>query len=199
MQEHPVGNKISKEKGHDKITTTPEKRNFERNHIAKESNSIAESSTKKSYQVVENARDRLRTPAEEIPEIHFIGEIHSGIGFQGNKSISCKWTVEWGKMWSILEGDVSGQSQYSFSPYSDWAVWNHPIDIHFTSASIQGWPRMLLHVLALDEFGRTDLIGYGFIHLPSTPGKQCQLCEFSFLILTYAHPCIYKRLKDFMI
>ena len=48
---------------------------------------------------------------------------------------------------------------------------NHPIDIHFTCANIKGWPRLIMQVWELDSYGRAVLTGYGFTHLPSTPGK----------------------------
>ena len=33
---------------------------------------------------------RLRRAADDIPEVHFLGEIKEGIGFKGT-SVSCKW------------------------------------------------------------------------------------------------------------
>ena len=50
-------------------------------------------------------------------------------------------------------------------------VWSHPIDIHFASASIQGWPRLVLQVWELDEYGRSILSGYGFVHMPTDAGE----------------------------
>ncbi|CAN0456027.1 unnamed protein product, partial [Scytosiphon promiscuus] len=51
-----------------------------------------------------------------------------------------------------------------------FAPWNHPIDLHYTTKSIQGWPRLMLQVWQLDTHGRNVLRGYGFRHLPSSPG-----------------------------
>jgi B9 domain-containing protein 2 len=70
---------------------------------------------------------------------------------------------------SFLEGEESSQTQYASSD-DGIQVWNHPIDIHFASASIQGWPRMVMQVWELDEFGRSILAGYGFVHMPTSPG-----------------------------
>ena len=50
-------------------------------------------------------------------------------------------------------------------------AWNHPIDVHFASASMLGWPRIILQVWKLDEYGRTILSGYGFAHFPTSPGE----------------------------
>lgn len=112
----------------------------------------------------------LRTVADGIPEVHFIGEIRSGIGFQWAFA-SCKWTVEWGESWSFLAGEYSGQTQYSAVHNDGNNIWNHPIDLHFTLANMKGWPRLIMQVWELDSYGRAILGGYGFAHLPAQPGK----------------------------
>jgi B9 domain-containing protein 2 len=75
--------------------------------------------------------------------------------------------IEWGKSWSLLEGEDSSQTQYA-AP----AVWNHPIDVHFASTSIREWPRIIVQVWSLDSYGRSMLAGYGFTHLPTNPGDH---------------------------
>ena len=35
-------------------------------------------------------RSRIRSPADGIPEVHFIGEVCEGVGFK-NTYVSCKW------------------------------------------------------------------------------------------------------------
>lgn len=116
----------------------------------------------------EKFKNRLRSVADGIPEINFIGELSEGVGFK-DTFVSCKWYMEWGKSWSFLAGEESGQTQYAAS--GDGAhIWNHPIDIHFATASQQGWPRIIMQVWELDEYGRSILSGYGFAHLPTNPG-----------------------------
>ena len=78
--------------------------------------------------------------------------------------------LEWGRAWSFLEGEDSSQTQYASSD-DGVQVFNHPIDVHFASASIQGWPRMVVQAWELDEFGRSILAGYGFVHMPTNPGE----------------------------
>lgn len=109
---------------------------------------------------------RLRRASDDIPEVHFIGEISKGLGFKGSY-ISCKWYIEWGKSWSLLEGEDSSQTQYTASN-----VWNHPIDVHFASTSMLEWPRIIVQVWTLDSYGRSMLSGYGFTHLPTNPGEH---------------------------
>eukprot|EP00970_Alexandrium_tamarense_P014341 scaffold4049_cov204-Alexandrium_tamarense.AAC.28 len=117
----------------------------------------------------EKFKHRLRSVADSIPEVHFIGEICEGIGFN-DSFVSCKWYLEWGKSWSFLAGDDSSQTQYACSD-DGVQVWSHPIDVHFASASMQGWPRIIVQVWELDEFGRSSLSGYGFVHLPTNAGE----------------------------
>lgn len=87
------------------------------------------------------------------------------------KSFSFDRYLEWGRAWSFLEGEDSSQTQYASSD-DGVQVFNHPIDVHFASASIQGWPRMVVQAWELDEFGRSILAGYGFVHMPTNPGKK---------------------------
>ena len=35
---------------------------------------------------------------------------------------------------------------------------------------LQGWPRLLLQAWRLDDLGRLEVEGYGFVHIPSAPG-----------------------------
>ena len=124
----------------------------------------------------EHIQDNI-APFDRIPEVHFLGEIKDARGFKSNQrntAISCKWSIDWGKSWSFIAGEYEGQTQYSSStPKIDGnerIVWNHPLDIHFASVSIQGWPRLTLQVWKLDELGRICIAGYGFVHLPSHAG-----------------------------
>ena len=78
--------------------------------------------------------------------------------------------LEWGKSWSFLAGDETSQTQHAALDDDGSALWNHPIDVHFAAASMQGWPRIVMQVWELDEYGRSVLSGYGFTHLPTNPG-----------------------------
>ena len=109
---------------------------------------------------------RLRRASDDIPEVHFIGEICEGVGFKGTY-VSCRWYTEWGKSWTLLEGEESSQTQYTASN-----VWNHPLDLHFASTSMLEWPRIIVQVWTLDSHGRSILAGYGFTHLPTNPGEH---------------------------
>jgi len=123
----------------------------------------------------ETLKSRLRIVAEQVPEVHFLGEI-SGATFHSSSSstsFSCEWFIEWGKAWNLLQGEITGQSQYCLTDYSrGQVVWNHPIDLHFVVGSVQGWPRLTLKVWEADKYGRSVLGGYGFVHLPISAGER---------------------------
>ncbi|CAB1115363.1 unnamed protein product [Ectocarpus sp. CCAP 1310/34] len=105
----------------------------------------------------------------EFSAVHFIGEISGAEGF--GSGISCRFRVEGGRHWTCLAGLEEGQTHVIHMDYGDtFAPWNHPVDLHYTTKSIQGWPRVMLQVWQLDTHGRNVLRGYGFRHLPSTPG-----------------------------
>jgi hypothetical protein len=105
-----------------------------------------------------------------IPEVHWIGEIHQGSGFS-QPTMACKWTLEWGDSWSLLEGNYNGQSQFSFLSDDGTYIWNHPIDLHLACTSLKGVPRIILQLWELDEYNRLNHVGYGFAHLPLSPGE----------------------------
>lgn len=136
--------------------------------------------------ILQHPPPSLRRVAEGIPEVHFIGEISKGFGFfqqhpssffssssSSSSSISCKWKIEWGDSFSILAGESKGQTQYSLMDEDDRScTWNHPMDLHFASASMKGWPRIIVQLWELDKYGRTLLGGFGFAHFPCTKGEK---------------------------
>jgi len=113
----------------------------------------------------------MRLASKPQPEVHIIGEICGASGFGTDTSLSCKWAIEVGDKWELLEGSKSGHTQTDTPDSgSDTIVWCHPIDIHYVCGSMQGWPKLLFQIHKLDDYGRLDIESYGFIHIPPTPG-----------------------------
>ena len=107
-----------------------------------------------------------------MAEVHVLGQL-SGASEFSSTSLFCKWTIECDKdsgRWQKIEGMESGQTQVDHAPAGEMSVWSHPIDVHYKTTSLQGWPKMLLQVWQQDSFGRTELAGYGFCYVPSSPG-----------------------------
>ena len=110
-----------------------------------------------------------RGPPSKVPEVHIMGEIVGGL--DSCDGVWCRWRIEHGKHWSVLEGDPNGHSQTAYIRHeTEPAAWNHPIDLHYRTTSIQGWPKIIVQIQQLDNFGRLRIVGYGFAHLPCTPG-----------------------------
>lgn len=46
------------------------------------------------------------------------------------------------------------------------------VDVHYATKGIQGWPKIHLEVWHHDTFGRSEIYGYGFCHVPTSPGMH---------------------------
>jgi B9 domain-containing protein 2 len=118
---------------------------------------------------------RRQEVADKQPEVHIIGEIVGGTGFENG--VACSFVVDYNTdHWDLLDGDVRGKSHVDYPMDDGFSVWAHPIDVHFSCRSLQGWPRILFTVWRLDEFGTSDLAGYGFLHVPTSPGCHTIEC-----------------------
>lgn len=106
-----------------------------------------------------------------MAELHVIGELVGGKDF-GATSLFCKWGAVAGGGWKCLEGQLSGQTQVDHPKDTDVAKWAHPIDIHYSTRGLQGWPKLYFEVWHHDMFGRSELYGYGFCHVPTSPGNH---------------------------
>ncbi|TPX35598.1 hypothetical protein SeLEV6574_g08175 [Synchytrium endobioticum] len=75
-----------------------------------------------------------------------------------------------GEGWRLLEGDESGQTHVDIPADRKNTVWSHPIDVHYATKTVQGWPKLHFQVFYQDPAGLNQLYGYGFIHVPTSPG-----------------------------
>ena len=115
-------------------------------------------------------------------ELHLLGQLTGASGFPLS-SLFCKFSIESGSNFRVLQGVVEGQTQCDqpnvrsltspalprparvLSPTrataawqeEEMAVWSHPIDVHYTLKGIDGWPRLKLEVWGVDGFGRNEL------------------------------------------
>ena len=133
------------------------------------------SSSKTSKAKLRSLQRRRQEVAEKQPEVHIIGEIVGGTGF--DSGVSCSFVVDFNSdHWDLLDGDLRGKSHVDYPMDDGFSVWAHPIDVHFSCRSLQGWPRVLFTVWKLDSFGMSDLAGYGFLHVPTSPGCHTIEC-----------------------
>jgi len=97
-----------------------------------------------------------------------------------------------GDKWTVLEGALSGQTQTAEVDRSEdaggdlvafitgdmfsqaWGastvVWEHPLDAQFACASLSGWPQLVVTLWQQDEYQRNEIIGYGMVQIPVSPG-----------------------------
>lgn len=104
-----------------------------------------------------------------MAEVHIVGQIYGASGFP-DQSLFCKWSVQSGNSWKLLQGSKSGQTHVDNPSYDQYAYWAHPVDLHYATKGLQGWPKFLFEVWHQDSFGRAELYGYGVCHVPVTPG-----------------------------
>ena len=88
-----------------------------------------------------------------MAEVHIIGQISSASGFSSS-SLFCKWGLQTGGAWKVLAGLKEGQTQVDCPAIGDIAYFSHPIDIHFATRGLQGWPKLWVQVFYQDTFGR---------------------------------------------
>uniref|UniRef100_A0A1I8I2H3 B9 domain-containing protein 2 n=1 Tax=Macrostomum lignano TaxID=282301 RepID=A0A1I8I2H3_9PLAT len=76
-----------------------------------------------------------------MAEVHVIGQIVGASEFPEN-DLFCKWEAHFGPAWKRLEGEVSGQTQVDCPASGEMAYFAHPIDLHFATRGLQGWPKL---------------------------------------------------------
>ena len=75
-----------------------------------------------------------------------------------------------GENWRVLEGATEGQTKLDTPQIGSVSSWNHPLDVHWATRGLQGWPQIHLQIYHLDAYSRTNLIGYASASIPTRPG-----------------------------
>ena len=65
---------------------------------------------------------------------------------------------------------MQGQTQCTKPLEGELVPWGHPLDVHYSCRGITGWPKLQIQVWGQDMFGRVSILGYGFCHVPASPG-----------------------------
>lgn len=117
------------------------------------------------------------------PEVHIVGEI-VGISGMDAANAFCVFEVRTGRYWSKVGGEDKGQTQVDYPADDDAAaggggmmVWNHPIDLHYFTKTVEGWPRFAFEVWRLDAYGGRALAGYSFVNVPLAAGSHELTCD----------------------
>lgn len=77
-----------------------------------------------------------------------------------------------GNSWRLVQGEVQGQTHVASHRLENSSDFAHPLDVHLCTAAIQGWPRLLVEVYAVNVLQQCWPVGYGFMHIPSSPGPH---------------------------
>jgi len=84
------------------------------------------------------SRMQARSLQKPTPELHIIGEICGGTGFGEGVHVACKWALEAGEKFELIEGAIGGQTQLDCGELGgDAVVWSHPIDVHYAAGALQ--------------------------------------------------------------
>ena len=85
--------------------------------------------------------------SSNTPQVHLIGEIKGATGFDANK-LFCKFEVRSGHTnWQLFAGKESGETYEEIrDEIDDFAVWDHPFDLHYGCKGVRGWPKFYVEV-----------------------------------------------------
>ena len=73
--------------------------------------------------------------------MHIIGDIKGCTGFNAQR-LFCKFQVKVGQNWTLINGIDSGETYEEVMDDIDkFAVWDHPIDLHYKCKAVRGWPK----------------------------------------------------------
>lgn len=122
--------------------------------------------------------ERHASDSQDSFFLYYSGTIESG-DLLGENYVNVKFDIYHGSEWIPLSVDnrlpeetKTGCTQAGCynTLQNQEIVWNAPFNFAFKSSNLSGWPQMILSVIAPDFLGRSKLLCYGNVHLPSQPG-----------------------------
>ena len=169
------GSKISlnedKTKGEDnkdkESDIPPKKRGFPK-RLKKFIAEDEQKNTKKKKTVTE-----INEQLEEGFILNVQGMIELGEFFDGD-IINCKYDIEFGQDWELLNGLKTNQSQQACRTEGkdNFFIWNMPFEVCLRSTNPSGWPQLVVSCYGPDWFGREVLKAYGVCYFPTTKGSH---------------------------
>eukprot|EP00754_Rhynchopus_humris_P037340 Rhum_TRINITY_DN19518_c0_g1::Rhum_TRINITY_DN19518_c0_g1_i1::g.170185::m.170185/K16745/B9D2; B9 domain-containing protein 2 len=129
-------------------------------------------------------------------ELHIIGQLSHAQNFN-KQNLFVLWEFVTGAHWEHIEGAEQGQTHMiqSEDAATNSAVLAHPIDLHFKTQNVQGWPKIVVHVWQQDDYGRKDFVAYGMAYLPCCTNGFCdELVEIQ--TWTPQAPSLVDRIRE---
>mmetsp|Transcript_29429 Transcript_29429/g.73970 ORF Transcript_29429/g.73970 Transcript_29429/m.73970 type:complete len:296 (-) Transcript_29429:848-1735(-) len=114
-------------------------------------------------------------------DVHIIGSVVGCSGFSGS-CMYARWTFKFEEAWGWIHqaGLTQGTTQPS-QPYednNDFSVWEHPIDIHFKTTTLQKWPQLVLKIFHRSVYvQRDEFCAYAVCSLPTHAGHHQISCS----------------------
>lgn len=104
--------------------------------------------------------------------------IYNNKGYWGfsESSLFWKWGAHTRAAWRHLSGLREGHTQVDVSQGGGMAYWI----LHYASKDLHSWPKLQSQVWHQDSFGRSEIYGYRYCHVPSSPGHHrisCVTCR----------------------
>ncbi|XP_068620769.1 B9 domain-containing protein 2 [Battus philenor] len=107
-----------------------------------------------------------------MAEFHILGEIRGVTNSEYSTSLFCRYSFQSGPNWNLVSGCSEGQTISGKPNYNNYIFWSHPLDVHYVTKGISGWPKINFQVSCLDSIGRSWVVGYGSFGLPTSPGNH---------------------------
>ena len=112
------------------------------------------------------------------PEVFFYGQIEGCSNItEGADGIFVEALLEYGTKWTPVNKLKLIQTQSGYVDIDDYVCLAHPFNAHFVTSSYFGWPKLTVKVFKLDETDTIDLVSYGTLNLPITPGFHECSCD----------------------
>ncbi|XP_063358398.1 B9 domain-containing protein 2-like isoform X2 [Cydia amplana] len=105
-----------------------------------------------------------------MAELHILGQLHGASEFQTRSSLFCRYSFQSGPNWTVISGCSEGQTVSAKPDHENKVIWTQPLDIHYITKGIQGWPKLVLQVSCLDSLNRSWIVGYSCCSLAAVPG-----------------------------
>lgn len=90
-----------------------------------------------------------------MAELHIIGQVVGATNFSQN-DLFCMWSIKKGNHWVHVAGHESGQTQVDQKNEDGSFIWAHPLDLHYSTSSVVGWPKLFFQIWFQDLYGRND-------------------------------------------
>ncbi|XP_047986852.1 B9 domain-containing protein 2-like isoform X3 [Leguminivora glycinivorella] len=81
-----------------------------------------------------------------MAELHILGQLHGASDFQSRSSLFCRYSFQSGPNWTVISGCSEGQTVSAKPDHENKVVWTQPLDIHYITKGVQGWPKLVLQV-----------------------------------------------------